>query len=285
MPFNPCRKLIVSMTCGVGLILAGHASAEVLLFDFNDDTPGSPDATTVVYNVVGGAAIAAVGNGNNRLNGGEDAVTAGSPNNSILLNGLALADGTLFSGDLIFQNAVGAVNIGETGGERLATESTPYTFQAAWDGFFFSGNNADSSATFRVTDLIPDETYTVRFFAGVPDNGNAPADEFTTGFSTNGGSQVIVAENNTNTVVTLSATADDQGNLDLIWEKPGTTGAAFLNVIEIEGQIVPEPASLILLGLGGIFLFPRRHRDKSRQFSSIRFTKGLAYPKPQRTRT
>ncbi|MEM6550573.1 MAG: PEP-CTERM sorting domain-containing protein [Planctomycetota bacterium] len=264
MSIKPCRKLVTSMSCAAGLMLAAHASADVLLFDFNDDTPGSSDVTADVYNVVGGGAIAAVGNGNNRLNGGEDATAAGSPNNSILLNGLTLADGTPFGGDLIFQNAVGAVNIGETGGERLVTESTPYTFQAAWDGFFFSGNNADSSATFRVTDLIPDETYTVRFFAGVPDNGSGPADEFTTGFSTNGGSASIVAENNTSTVVTLSATADGQGNLDLTWEKPGTTGAAFLNVVEIEGLIIPEPASLALLGLGGMLLLPRRHGRSSR---------------------
>ncbi|MEM1098835.1 MAG: PEP-CTERM sorting domain-containing protein [Planctomycetota bacterium] len=255
------RTLFASIACGAGFFVAGHASADVLLFDFNDDVPGSPDVTTDVYNVVGGAEIAAVGDGNNRLNGGEDATAAGSPTNAILLEGLTVSDGTAFNGDLIFQDASGAVNIGETGGERLTSESTPYTFQAAWDGFFFSGNNSDSSATFRVTGLVPNDAYTIRFFAGVPDDGDGTPDEFTTGFSTNGGSTSIAVEGNLDTVVSLPATADALGNLDFTWQRPGTAGAVFLNVVEIDGVIVPEPASLALVAFGTALVRSRRHGD------------------------
>lgn len=260
MILKPRKTLVASMACAAGMAVAGTAPADMLLFDFNDATPGSPDASSVVYNVLGGAAIAGVGNGNNRLTGDEAAANSGG--NATLIDGLTLTDGTAFSGDLIFQDASGAVNIGQAG-ERLASESTPYTLQAAWDAFFFSGNNADSSAAFRVTDLLPNETYTVRFFAGVPDNGSAPANDFDTGFTTNGGSVSVIAEGNSSVVVSLSATSDALGNLDFAWEKPGTTGAVFLNVVEIDGVIVPEPASLALIGLGSLLVLPGRGRRRA----------------------
>lgn len=116
----------------------------------------------------------------------------------------------------------------------------------------------DDSAAFELTGLDAGVIYTLTYFAS-----RDPAGDNRSGQLRATGASVVTsaeldAANNATEVVSFDVAADLTGKIsvELLRGPSSTSDFTYLNALKVEA--IPEPASLALLGLGGLCLIARR---------------------------
>lgn len=114
--------------------------------------------------------------------------------------------------------------------------------------------------TFTFTGLQANTIYTATTWAFDAESGNSDKN---IDFTTNGGTVSITTSNTNasyNPIALANITSNASGTATIIMEHTGGSGGAvsFTNGFQLE--LIPEPASLILLGAGSVVVLGRRRR-------------------------
>lgn len=153
----------------------------------------------------------------------------------------------------------------QLGSEAPAGDAAGYPVSATDDYFFghttpFAGADANPLGQFKLFNLDPTKTYNFTFFAsrtGVTDIRDA-------GYAVTGGnsgSGVLNASNNNTEVLKIDGIVPDVNDEIFVDVTPGpnnnnVNGFYYINLMQVD--IVPEPASLSLLGVAGLTVLGRR---------------------------
>jgi hypothetical protein len=204
-------------------VLVGSANADVILIDF-----GNTSGTTV-------------GNWNN------------SNVSGYTLTNMIDTDGNATVYDLFFNTSVG-----QGGNWGVTAAPAPFNVSSAYnDGLF----TAADTITFTLSGLLATETYDLTMFASRDAAGTRITDYTVTGsgapvtlsLQTSGtGLGGVGINHNIANTVNFSGIAPDVNNQISVSIDINSGGFAYLNAMQI--TVVPEPASLSLLLLGGFLL-------------------------------
>ncbi|MEQ9460909.1 MAG: PEP-CTERM sorting domain-containing protein [Phycisphaeraceae bacterium] len=226
------------LTCAmVGLAMTGAAGAETLLFDFgNTGRQTSPGWNNVVPATT---TLFATFDSNNNLTPVGFEIT-----------------------DTFFQTGEPS----QLGTESPSGDAAGYPVDATDDYFFghvtaFAGADPNPYGEVKLFNLDPNSTYNFTFFGsrmGVSDIRDASY----TVTGTNSLNGVLNASNNESEVLRLNGIAPDGNNEIFIGVAPGPNnsngvGFYYINLVQVD-RVIPEPASVGLLGLGGLALLRRR---------------------------
>lgn len=153
----------------------------------------------------------------------------------------------------------------QLGSEAPAGDAAGYPVSATDDYFFghttpFAGADANPLGQFKLFNLDPTKTYNFTFFASrqtVSDTRDASY-AVTGG---NNGAGVLNASNNNTEVLRINGITADGNNEIFVDVTPGpnndnSNGFYYIGLMQVD--IVPEPASLSLLGAAGLTLLGRR---------------------------
>ncbi|MEZ6191312.1 MAG: PEP-CTERM sorting domain-containing protein [Phycisphaerales bacterium] len=153
----------------------------------------------------------------------------------------------------------------QLGSEAPAGDAAAYPVSATDDYFFghttaFAGADPNPLGQFKLFNLDPTKTYNFTFFASrqtVTDIRDSSYD-ITGG---NSGSGVLDASNNNTEVLKINGIVPDGNNEIYVDVTPGpnnnnANGFFYIGLMQVD--IVPEPASLSLLGAAGLTLLGRR---------------------------
>ena len=159
----------------------------------------------------------------------------------------------------------------QLGSEAPAGDASSYPVSATDDYFFghttpFAGANANPLGQFKLFNLDPSKTYDFTFFA----SRQTVSDTRDAGYSVTGannGSGVLNATNNNSEVLKITGIVPDGSNEIFVDVTPGpnndnSNGFYYIALMQVD--IVPEPASLSLLGAAGLTLFGRRRSLRAR---------------------
>lgn len=212
--------------------LASPLSAATLLFDFGRGDTGTSDLRTL-------------GHWNNvaTLQGTVGGGTGGT--------GLRLEDAITDAGDatdvdLRFNDDFSAMNFG-----GVVTTSGVYPASAQRDSFFVS---ASDGAQIQLEGLVANESYDLTFFGSRAAGGDR---QFTVTIAGHTPATLGNANNAADTVSITGVSPDSQGRIVMDVTTQGDFG--YFGVMEVRGAFaVPEPASAMLVGLGGLGLLRRR---------------------------
>lgn len=243
------RLCLTSLAMVGVLALASGAQAAAITWGAAQDT-----TTSAANDVVDGGTVVVAFNGHNFGDGSEpasvtlDGITFTSPDHDVFL-------GQQFdTGDLLTVNTTGPV-VNSTGD---ADYDTFLNHAAIVDTATAGLGGSNTDATYSITGLTNGVAYFVQLWYA--DERVAPVD-FTNRVATYGdglGSNVNVAATGANgfgqfVVGSFTADAATQ-DLRIAIANAGRAHATGLLVREV----IPEPASMVLFGLGGLLMFRRR---------------------------
>ena len=166
------------------------------------------------------------------------------------------------------QTTVDLFMISPFNGENMngTTASTLYPSSATGDSFYGNtetfGNGPNYFPSFKFTSLTPGQAYSFKFYAsrnGVSDNRTT---DYTVSGSVSGTASLNVA-NNVNNFALVSDIFPTEGGEITISISPNALNSnsnhfTYLGVLEM--QMVPEPATAMMLGFGALALGVRRRR-------------------------
>jgi hypothetical protein len=147
-----------------------------------------------------------------------------------------------------------------TAGTQTSTAFSPAYPQATKNNMYIYEGDADHSVAIRIEGLIPSMTYKFGFFDSyMSDNNVRRTCKYIIGTQ----SVTLVPNYNVNNVAYLSDISPDVDGNVLITLGFGAAPEVLnkvcgLAVMTVEGTFVPEPASLLLLGLGSVAFLKRK---------------------------
>lgn len=154
-----------------------------------------------------------------------------------------------------FYNAAGA---GSPSAPTTVSGAATEFWQGGNDSIYIQNPGANPTGAFEITGLAAGGEYKITFFSARNGaTGNRESFLRATGLAVYD-SPVLDANANTTNVASFNFFADNTGkvSIELLKGAGNSVNFAYLNALKLEG--VPEPASLGLLGLGGLLIARRR---------------------------
>ena len=146
-------------------------------------------------------------------------------------------------------------DVGWSGGGVGLAGPAPFDQDFAYkDGIFSQDSNA--KATITLADLTPNTQYNFTAIGGRTSTGANGVITVTTGTGT-GGTLL-----NTGALLDFSVVSNASGVIAFTFNSANaSSGGTSSNMSAFRMQIIPEPASLALAGVGALLVLPRRRRD------------------------
>lgn len=153
----------------------------------------------------------------------------------------------------------------QLGSEAPAGDAAAYPVSATDDYFFghttgFAGADPNPLGQFKLFNLDPSKTYDFTFFASRQVVGDTRDASYAVN-GANSGSVVLNASNNNTEVVTVAGISPDGNNEIFVDVTPGpnnNNGQGFYYLGLVQVDVVPEPASIALMGASGLMVLGRR---------------------------
>ncbi len=270
-PKNPLR-LLLSLACGAGLSITSASAANFLIdFGMSGSNPSQHGSPTTSPDINGNHwnNLTSTNYANVVQPGG-----AGSTSLSSLVNTVGDSSTigiTLASGSVVWRSS-GIINGGLN--QNMPALGNLGIQTATQDYYFIEGGNG-VNATITLTGLNPLHTYDFGLFGTRGDtndvrttsyivtdiNGpSAPKNVQTSGpgIGINGG--FVNNNGNDSTVVTFAGLVPNGSGELVLTVSVVNGGFAYLGAMEIT-EVIPEPGSALLAGLGGLMLLSRRSRN------------------------